>query len=65
MQASFKSTRLRAGSACADELTFERTAGKDAILKGIRENDTVIVLAETGSGKTTREFRLKLPKHTG
>ncbi|GAA5881642.1 hypothetical protein JCM3774_005706 [Rhodotorula dairenensis] len=29
-------------------------AGKDAILKGIHDNDTVIVLAETGSGKTTQ-----------
>ncbi|GAA5982727.1 hypothetical protein JCM11641_007769 [Rhodosporidiobolus odoratus] len=29
-------------------------AGKDAILKGIEENDTVIVLGETGSGKTTQ-----------
>ncbi|GAA6003166.1 hypothetical protein JCM10207_001781 [Rhodosporidiobolus poonsookiae] len=28
--------------------------GKDEILKGIEENDTVIVLAETGSGKTTQ-----------
>ncbi|EMS21675.1 hypothetical protein NBRC10512_002503 [Rhodotorula toruloides] len=28
--------------------------GKDAILKGIADNDTVIVLAETGSGKTTQ-----------
>ncbi|GAA5855522.1 hypothetical protein JCM9279_006036 [Rhodotorula babjevae] len=29
-------------------------AGKDAILAGIQENDTVIVLADTGSGKTTQ-----------
>ncbi|BGP20309.1 Salivary acidic proline-rich phosphoprotein 1/2 [Rhodosporidiobolus nylandii] len=28
--------------------------GKDEILKGIEENDTVIVLGETGSGKTTQ-----------
>lgn len=28
--------------------------GKDAILAGIQEHDTVIVLADTGSGKTTR-----------
>ncbi|POY72033.1 hypothetical protein BMF94_4948 [Rhodotorula taiwanensis] len=29
-------------------------AGREAILRGIRENDTVVVLAETGSGKTTQ-----------
>ncbi|BGP59678.1 Salivary acidic proline-rich phosphoprotein 1/2 [Rhodotorula toruloides] len=39
--------------------------GKDAILKGIADNDTVIVLAETGSGKTTQvpqyHFRSEIP----
>ncbi|GAA6005855.1 uncharacterized protein JCM10292_004661 [Rhodotorula paludigena] len=28
--------------------------GKDAILEGVQKNDTVIVLADTGSGKTTQ-----------
>ncbi|KDN47150.1 P-loop containing nucleoside triphosphate hydrolase protein [Tilletiaria anomala UBC 951] len=29
-------------------------AGRDAIVKAVRENDTVILLGETGSGKTTQ-----------
>lgn len=40
----------------ADSLRTD--AGKDAILAGIEENDTVIVLADTGSGKTTRASSL-------
>ena len=31
-------------------------AGRDAIVKAVREHDTVILMAETGSGKTTREY---------
>ena len=30
--------------------------GKEAIVKAVKENDTIILLGETGSGKTTREF---------
>lgn len=32
--------------------------GRDAIIRAIKENATVIVMGETGSGKTTREFLL-------
>lgn len=31
-------------------------AGRDAIVQAVRDNDTVIILGETGSGKTTREY---------
>jgi HrpA-like RNA helicase len=31
-------------------------AGREAIVKAVREHDTVILMAETGSGKTTREY---------
>lgn len=31
--------------------------GRDAIIKAIRNNSSVIVMGETGSGKTTREFK--------
>lgn len=30
-------------------------SGKEAIVDAVRNNDTVVVLGETGSGKTTRE----------
>ena len=33
-------------------------SGRKALMKAVQENDTLIVLGETGSGKTTREFNL-------
>lgn len=30
-------------------------AGQAAIVKAVAENDTCVILGETGSGKTTRE----------
>ncbi len=31
-------------------------AGRQAIVQAVREHDTIVLLGETGSGKTTREF---------
>jgi HrpA-like RNA helicase len=36
------------------------TSGKDALIREIRENEVTVLLGETGSGKTTREY----PIHT-
>lgn len=33
-------------------------SGKDSLLEIIRENDVIVLIGETGSGKTTRETRL-------
>jgi HrpA-like RNA helicase len=33
-------------------------SGRKALVKAVQENDTLIVLGETGSGKTTRESGL-------
>lgn len=33
-----------------------KMAGKDALVQSIRENDVTVLLGETGSGKTTREY---------
>ena len=32
----------------------EQLEGKEALLREIKENDTVVLMGETGSGKTTR-----------
>lgn len=29
--------------------------GKESLKKAVQENDTIVILGETGSGKTTRE----------
>jgi len=34
-------------------------SGKDAIVDAVKNNDTVVILGETGSGKTTRECTTK------
>lgn len=34
--------------------------GRDAIIKTLESNDTVIVMGETGSGKTTRKVFLSI-----
>jgi len=31
-------------------------AARDPIIEGVRTNDTVVIVGETGSGKTTREY---------
>ena len=34
-----------------------KSVGRQAIVEAIEENATVVILGETGSGKTTRTFR--------
>jgi HrpA-like RNA helicase len=31
------------------------SSARDQIIKGVQENDTVVIVGETGSGKTTRK----------
>lgn len=33
-------------------------SGRERLVREVRENDTVVILGETGSGKTTRMFRI-------
>lgn len=36
---------------------------KDELVREVMEHDTVVVMAETGSGKSTRKQLLQLPLH--
>lgn len=59
-----------ARKAKADSLRIPRQSlpiwsGKEAIVDAVQNNETVILLAETGSGKTTRELCLRVRDKRG